>query len=230
MTQCLFEGRKLRAICILLTFSMLLIRNTVIRQISITVFSMQAFLATICKFELICKHYPYIFPTKCPSVVHSLKKVEPLDLGPSYLAWWTHGVMQVNKCPDCSIPTPLAGAGPHGQLASLPLSPPRTCFWLIRLRCISFQFRIGQNCIGRNTLLLYTWYRSYHYQIQDCTAQSMNAKRLQVKLVGMRSNVYWAWIVTGLCWRAKLKKMTMPDNMSSYQISIDKVLNQGVFD
>ncbi len=44
-------------------------------------------------------------------------------------------------------------------------------FWLLCIRCMWFQYRIGQNGIGKNTLKLY---RSYHYFIQGCIYMSGN--------------------------------------------------------
>ncbi len=70
--------------------------------------------------EMLLAKHPYIFPTKFPSGSHSLKKVEPLDLGRSYLAivQCEVYVSMYITYNSISTPTPWAVAGPHGQLAS----------------------------------------------------------------------------------------------------------------
>ena len=64
---------------------------------------------------------PYIFPKEV-CVIHSLKKVEPLDLGPPYFAP-RYLSMYIAYIP-VSKATPWAVAGPHEQLASLKFSLP----------------------------------------------------------------------------------------------------------
>ncbi len=62
--------------------------------------------------DLLLLAYIHIyFLRNCSSVFHSLKKVEPLDLGPSYLFMYIAHI-------SVSKPSPWAVAGPHGQLAS----------------------------------------------------------------------------------------------------------------
>ncbi len=62
-------------------------------------------------------------------------------------------------------------------------------FWLICIRRMWFHFRIGQNGIGKNTLLLY---RSSNYFILDCICGQCPLHPIWLAL----ALISWIWILT----------------------------------